>query len=156
MPAIPSSSAPAARKWLFDQCTAALTPDPDSPNSSLLVCYDEPGTYQPDDMVSIGKVLRQIEVNSLVGGGGAGWLQERYTVTVDIEVFRGGDYPDVVFNRTSALVDGVVAVGRLDPSLGDTVLIATPTQSEIEVLWTEDHQGRIGTATVDISCFQRI
>lgn len=156
MPDIPTSSAPAARQWLYDAITAAATPDPDNKSAALLVCIDDPGTYQPDDIVSVGGVTREIGVNSLVGGGGAGWLEERYRITVDVEVYRGGDYPSVVFDRTSALVDVVIAVVRADPSLGGTVLVAKPVTSTYEGSWQEEHEGRLGSATVEIECFQRI
>lgn len=153
---IPSSSAPAVRQWLFDQMTAALTPDPNSPTSMLLVCFDEPGPNQPDDIVYVGKVTRHISVNSLVGGGGAGWLEERYSVDVDIDVYRGGDDPQTVYKRCSDLADAVVAIGRTDPSMGGNVLVGKPVTSDHDVTWDDAHTGRRGTATVVFECYQRI
>jgi hypothetical protein len=73
---IPNSTAPAVRQWLFDQCTAGLAPDPDNVRASLLVCFDQPGPNEPDDIVAIGRVHRQLSVGAMIGGGGAGWLDE--------------------------------------------------------------------------------
>jgi len=153
---IPVSTAPAARMWLFNALTAGLLPDPADPASALLVCLDEPGTFQPADIVSVGKVTRQLEVSSIVGSGGAGWLKERYTIDVQIEAARGGDNARLAFERASALVDQVVAVVRSDPTMGGNVLWARPALSTCEVLWQDDHQGRVGSADLEISCFQRI
>lgn len=153
---IPGSSARAARQFLFDQCTASLTPDPLSKTSQLLVCYDEPGTDQPDDIVVIGDVARDINVNSLVGSAGKGFLDEVYTITVEIEIYRGGDDADAVFARSALLVDAVISVVRSDPSLGGAVLWAIPTNSTYSGTWTDDHTGRVGSGTVTIQCKQRI
>ena len=153
---IPASSAPAARAWLFAQITAALTPDPLSPTSSLLVCYDDPGPNQPDDIVSIGKVQRTLSTNSMVGSGGAGYLEERYTVEIEIDVFRGGDSAQVAYTRAAHLADGVVAVVRSDLSLGGAVVSARPVSDVTEVAWDDEHRGQHATCTVDVTCYQRI
>lgn len=153
---IPSSSAPAARLWLFGQLSIALTPDPLSKTSSLLVCFDQPGPNQPDDIVSVGKVNRRLGVNSMVGGGGAGWLEENYTVDIVIDVYRGGDSAQAAYTRATDLVAGAIAVVRADPSLGGSVLIAKPTSDLTEVEWDEEHGGQHATATLEITCYQRI
>lgn len=153
---IPGSTAVAVRQFLFDTLTASLVPDPLSKTSQLLVCFDEPGEFQPDDIVSIGKVERALNTNSMVGGGGAGWLEESYTVEVEIEVYRGGDDPQGVFTRTSDLIDQIVVAARTDPSLGTRVLICKPTNSTCEVTWDDEHKGRLGSGTVTFSCYQRI
>lgn len=154
--AIPSSTSPAVRAYLFAQLTASLTADPNSAQSSLLVCYDEPGPNQPDDIVSVGKVQRQIGVNSLVGGGGAGWLDERYTVEIEIDVYRGNDDPQYVYQRSCDLADAAIAVIRTDPTLGGNVLTARPHTSNHEVTWDDQHMGRHATVTIEVECFQRI
>jgi hypothetical protein len=154
--AIPRSTAPAARKWLFDQLTATLTPDPDNPAASLLVCYDDPGPNQPDDIVSVNNVARTFEAGAFVGSGGAGWLKERYTITVSIDVFRGGDDAQATYARAQVLADGVVDVVRSDLSLGGAVLTATPVSDSAEGEWDADHLGRHVTSTIEISCFAQI
>jgi hypothetical protein len=153
---IPASSAPVARKYLYDALNLALTPDPLSTKSSLLVCYDQPGPNQPDDIVSVGKVHRQIGVSAMVGDGGAGWLEENYTVEVLVDVFRGGDSAPAAYNRASGLVDAIVAVVRADLSLGGAVLRAKPMSDLTEVEWDDDHGGQRATSTLEVSCYQRI
>lgn len=153
---IPSSTAPAVRDWLFAQCTATLTPDPDDKSISLLVCYDEPGPYQPEDIVSIGGVLREIGTNSLVGGGGAGWLEEKYRITIAVEVYRGGDSAQIAFNRASFLIDQVIAIFRGSVDAGGLVLICKPISSSCDVAWDEEHKGRLAYGEVVIECYQRI
>lgn len=162
--AIPTSSAPAARLWLFHALVAALLPDAalvdgqgyyGDPQASLLVCLDEPGAYQPADIVSVGKVTRDIETSSMVGSGGAGWLAERYSIHVTIEIARGDDAQSA-FERTFALLDQTINVVRADPTLGGAVLWARPQAHDVEVMWTSDHTGRVGQVEIPISCYQRI
>lgn len=153
---IPASSVPAARRYLFDQLTAQLTTDPDFPKAQLLVVYDQPGPFQPDDIVSVGKVTRQVAVSSMVGSGAAGWLEERYQVEVIVDVFRGGAYAQAAFERAVALIDAVCAVVRGDPSLGGAVLEARPASSTYESELDDEHKGRRCVGTVDVDCYQRI
>lgn len=153
---IPASTAAAARRWLFEQFTAQIAPDPLSPRSSLLVCYDEPGPNEPDDIVAVGTVTRTLDVNSMVGGGGSGWLDERYSVAVTIDVFRGGDDAAATFDRASLLLDQACAIVRTDPTLGGAVLVARPTTSQAEGEWDADNLGRHTVVTFDIECYARI
>jgi hypothetical protein len=156
MTPIPSSTAPAARQWIYDQCSALLTPDPLSPSSSLLVCFDEPGPNQPDDIVSVGAVSRAFEPGSFVAGGGAGWLKERYTITVSIDVFRGGDDAQATYTRAQVLADGVIAAVRSDLTLGGAVITATPLVDSSQGEWDQEHLGRHVTSTIEISCLAYI
>ncbi|MEV6046038.1 hypothetical protein [Streptomyces xanthochromogenes] len=153
---IPSSSAPAARRYLYEQFNAQLTPDPLNPRVSMLVCYDDPGPNEPGDIVSVNRVARTINPNSLVGSGGAGWLEEAYTVTVTVDLFRGDDDAAAIFERGALLVDQVCAIVRADPTLGGIVLTARPVSSEIEGEWDSENQGRHLLATLEIHCYQRI
>lgn len=153
---IPGSTAPGARRYLYGQFTTQIQEDPDAPRSSLLVCYDMPGPNQPDDIVSVGKVSRDIGVNSMVGGGGAGWLDERYTITVTIDVYRGGDSAQAAYERGAALLDQVCAIVRADPTLGGLVTVARPLTSETEGDWDDEHKGAQSVTTVPIECYTRI
>jgi hypothetical protein len=153
---IPASTAPAVRRYLFAQLTAQLTPDPLSPRSSLIVCYDEPGTNDPDDIVCVGKVNRNISLGSFVGSGGAGWLDETYSVEIQVDVFRGGDDAQAAYERAALLSDQVIAIVRADPSLGNNVNLSRPTLHETEVSWDATHMGRHATSTIEIECVQRI
>jgi hypothetical protein len=153
---IPTSSAPVVRQYLYDAFTAQLTPDPVNTGASLLVCFDAPGPAQPDDIVSIGKTVNQIGVMALVGGGGAGWLDERYTVEITVEVYRGGDDAQAAYARCSALCDATIAAIRADISLGGHVLQARPHSVSIDVEDEDSHMGRRATGLVEIECFNRI
>lgn len=153
---IPASTAPAVRQFFFDQLTASLTPDMFYKDSRLLVCYDTPGPDEPDDVVSVGKVERQFSIASMVGGGGAGWLDEKYSLTITVDVFRGGDDPQYVYSRAATLMDAVVQLIRTDPSLGGLVLIARPDRHSAEVDWDDKGLGRHCTAELTIECLQRI
>jgi hypothetical protein len=153
---IPTSSAPGVRQYLYDSFTAQLTPDPNSITSSLLVCFDDPGPGQPDDIVSVGKTHSNIGVMALVGGGGAGWLDERYIVEITVDVYRGGDNAQGAYVRCSALCDALIAVVRTDPSLGGRVIEARPHSVAIDVEEEASHMGRRATGLVEIECFNRI
>ncbi|MFI6117476.1 hypothetical protein [Kitasatospora sp. NPDC051164] len=161
---IPSSSAPAARLWLFNAIKSALTPDPGvvsggsygDPAASLLVCLDGPGTYQPADIVAVGKVGRRIDVSSMVGSGGAGWLREDFGIEIVIECARGTEDSQSAFERTTTLIDQIIAVVRTDPTLGGSVLWSKPTRSDTEVAWAADHSSWVGQGTLTVECNQRI
>ncbi|MFB7905230.1 hypothetical protein ACFC1T_02210 [Kitasatospora sp. NPDC056076] len=153
-PVIPSSSIPAARAWLLAQLQATLTADPQSPASELLVCDGEPGPWQPDDIVYLGDVHQTYSPHANSGSGGAQWLTEDYTVTVHIDIFRGGDNPVAVFARARALADAVVAVVRADPSLGGAVDRARPASATHATGWEADHKGRTAAIELHIDCLK--
>lgn len=153
---IPASTSTAVRQYLYDTLSANLTADLLSKTSSLLVCFDTPGPNEPDDIVSIGRVARDIKPSAVVGGGGAGWLEERYTVTLTFDVYRGGDDAQGVYARAQTLADQCIALIRTDPSMGGLVLISKPIRHSAEVDWDENHLGRHCTAELEIECFQRI
>jgi hypothetical protein len=153
---IPSSTAPAVRQWLYDQCTAGLAPDPNNVRASLLVCFDQPGPNEPDDIVAIGQVRRHLKVAAMVGGGGAGWLDESYSVTVVIDVFRGSDSGQVAYSRAMDLANAVIAIVRTDITLGGHVIKSAPTGDSAEVEWDSEHGGKRACITVEIECVTRI
>jgi hypothetical protein len=153
---IPVSTAPAVRDWLFEQCNAALTPDPLDKSAQLIVVYDAPGTYQPQDIVTVGEVSTEYTTNSLVGGGGAGWLQERYRVTVEVVIFRGGDNAKAVCDRAHLLAGQIVRIVRSDPTLGGNVLTGMPAASTYSGDVSDDHSARLGTLSLQIEAYQRL
>lgn len=153
---IPSSTAPAVRQWLYDQCAAQLAPDPVNTRASLLVCFDAPGPNEPDDIVAIGRVRRQLKGASMVGGGGAGWLDEHYTVEVVIDVFRGSDSGQVAYARAMGLANAVISIVRTDLTLGGNVIKSQPKGDDAEVEWDSDHGGKRACVTVEIECVTRI
>jgi len=153
---IPSSTAPAVRQWLYDQCTAGLAPDPDNVRASLLVCFDQPGPDNPDDIVAIGKVRRQLTAAAMIGGGGSGWLDENYTVEIVVDVFRGSDGGQVAYERAMTLANAVIAIVRSDLTLGGNVIRSQPKGDDAEVEWDSEHGGKRACVTVEIECVTRI
>lgn len=149
---IPPSSAVAVREYLFTNLTAVAPPD-SANGATLQVVYDDPSPYRADDLIAVGDVLLTYEPGAFVGSGGRGWLRERYTVTITIDVFRGGDNALMTFNRAQYLSDLVCALVRYDVSLGGLVITATPHSSGIQSEWDPDAKGRHSVATVEISCY---
>lgn len=147
---IPASTVPAAKLYLHSQITTLIN------DTSVLVSYDTPGPRQPDDIVMVGAVDRQIVPYQMVGSGQAGWLDETYAIEVIISVFRGGDDARTAFERACVLADQVVYVVRNDPSLGGAVVVAHPSNVRYDPTFDDDHKGRLVTATVEVQCRARI
>jgi hypothetical protein len=153
---IPGSKAPDVRVWLYEQFNAYMTDDPLNPDATLGIFYDDPPPGQPDDVVIIGEVNRQLEFSSFVGDGGAGWLAERFTIAVTIDVYRGGDDAPAVNARGQLLADTVIAICRNDLTAGGNVLTATPHGDTGHGSWDENHMGRHWTVDIEISCYARL
>lgn len=154
--AIPNSTAPAVRAYLFEALTQYLTPDPLNADAGLLVCYDDPGPYQPEDVIAIGEVMRAFEPGSFVGNGGAGYLRERYTVAIVLDVYRGGDDALTVYTRAQLLADTIVAIVRADLSLGGNVLKADLHSDSGHGEWDPEHKGRHWLSEVVVSAYAQI
>lgn len=148
---IPASSIPAARAWILAGIQTQLAGQP-----AVLVCLDEPGPEQPDDIICVGEVQQAYGPLDIVGTGGRLWLTEEYSVTVVISVFRGGDDPVTVFNRARQLADLVVAVVRSDPSLGGAVDRGRPARATHSSNWTEDHTGRLCEIELSVDCLKAL
>lgn len=145
---IPVSTAPQVKAYLFTQLQTAITP---VTGSSLLVCYDEPGPNEPDDIVSVGDVTtRTTTPLAMVGSGGAGWLIEDYSIEVVVDCYRGGDDPQTVTERAWALIGQVETVVRNDPSLGGLAIEAKPGSCRSESMWDDAHKGRRVRVTVAV------
>lgn len=137
---IPVSTVPAVKAYLLAQLVAGLAA---ASNEQLLVEYDDPGPYQPGDVVSVGDVTSYVAApGAMVGGGGAGWIEEQYSLEIHIDVFRGGDYAQTVFERAWTLNAGICSVIRTDPSLGQRVIEARPGVATSSSSWDEDRLGR--------------
>lgn len=120
-------------------------------DTSVLVCYDEPGPNQPDDIVAIGDIAQTTEMHAYVGSGGQHWLIETYHVTVTVSVYRGGDDPSVPWKRAKVLSDAIDTLVRTDPTLGAAVTVAWPAASSFVSAVTTNHAGRTTTVTKTIS-----
>ncbi|MER6533015.1 hypothetical protein ABT215_04170 [Streptomyces sp900105755] len=148
---IPASSIPAARTWIYEGLKAQL-----ADQAGTLVCLDEPGPYQPDEIVMVGDVHQQYNPENVVGSGGPYWLREDYTITVIVDVFGGGDNPLAVFARARQLADLVVAIVRSDPSLGGAVDRGKPGLVQHTSGWDEDHKGRQTVIEIGIDCLKTL
>lgn len=156
--AIPASTSIGARSYLFTNLTSVLPADTAN-GSSLGVFYDTPAEDTPDDVVCVGDVTLTYEPGAFVGSGGTGWLRERYSLTITIDVFRGGDNAQMTYARAQYLSDLVCALVRYDVQLGTAentpaqgqIITATPKTSHVESEWDDDHKGRHSVATVEIS-----
>lgn len=147
---IPGSITKAAKAWIYSALTTALTP---VTGESLLVCYDEPGPNQPDEIVSVGVVDRSLTRVGMVGSLGGGAFEDAVTIHVTVSVYRGGDEAQLVFERACDLIDAVIDVIRADPTLGGIALRAWPKSFVVaEAVWEESHNGRISETDIPIEC----
>lgn len=150
--AVPQSTVKAVRMRLFNTLAAALG------TQDIIVCLDDPSTNEPDDIVTVGAVHRQTPAGvQLVGGGGTGWMDEHYTIEVNISVYRGGDFAQAVFERCEDLIYQVESAVRTDPTFGGLVIQANPhesTNSGSEP--SDDHMGRICTGVVHVAFHARL
>lgn len=150
MVTIPVSTVPAVKAYLLELMQVGLA-GPD-----LQVYYSEPGPGYPDDVVYLGDTKLTQQPVQMVGSGGAGWLFEAYHQVVEVDVYRGGDDPQAVFERAASLVAQIEAMVRADPSLGGRVITAFPADTDYESGWEEGHGGRITHATMRISVEAKI
>lgn len=148
---IPASSIPAARAWIFAGLQAQY---PES--SGVLVCLDEPGPFQPDDIIAVGDVHQTYSPEASVGSGGPYWLREDYTITVTVDSYRGGDDAAAVFAAARAMADTVCALVRSDPSLGGAVDRARPATATHTSGWDEEHKGRQTVIEIGIDCLKTL
>jgi hypothetical protein len=149
MPVIPASSIPLAKQYLFDQIKAAV-----ADQSDLGVYMDEPPTDPPpeSDVIMVGNIEQAFEPWQIVGSGGEGWLYEKYSIVIQVSVYRGGDDPVGVLTRATGLVFQVCQVVRTDPSLGRLVLQAYPASVSYESGWSDEGaSGRVTEAELKIA-----
>lgn len=143
---IPVSTIPVVKSYLLAQMTVALS-GPD-----VGVFYDEPGPGYPDDVIYLGGTEQKLDPVQMVGSGGEGWLYESYHQVIEVDVYRGGDTPQIVFERACEIVGQIEALIRSDPRLGGAIKVkAYPAGTEYESGWEENHTGRVTHATMRIS-----
>lgn len=141
-----SSTVPAVKAWLFQQMSAVLN------GQDIEVFYSEPGPGYPDDVIYLGDTEQTNTPTQMVGSGGAGWLYESYHQTIEVDVYRGGDQAEAVFERACSLVATIESLVRADPSLGGNVtILGYPAGTRYESGWEESHMGRVTHATIRIS-----
>ena len=143
---IPASTVPLAIGYLFDNIKTTIG-DP-----AVRVSYGPPPPGATGDMIVIEGVTREPVVARMRGSGGAGWIDEIYTIELNCWVFRGGDNGQPVYERAAALADVVESVVRTDPSLGGAVVVAAPSAVEYISTLDEEHRGILVEARVSIRC----
>lgn len=147
---IPVSTAPAAKVFLVAAITAQIA-DPD-----VSVLYDSPGPFVEKDVIAVGRVMRDMRISHMVGSGGTGWIDEDYSIEIQVAVFRGGDDAAAVDARAWQLIAAVETTIRNDPSLGGLVIVAHPARSATDGTWENSHKGRLVDASIEVRIQARI
>lgn len=141
MSSVPVSTAPKVVAFLTTGLTANVTPY--DTNTALGVAYiEQPSGYDPFDQVTIGDVgNRTTKRTRIVGNGGRGWLDENYTLDIEIVSWQGGQNLQLVVERAWRLLGQVEAFIRSDPSLGGLVIVAYPSASKSTAGFMDDSKG---------------
>ncbi len=141
---IPVSTVPAVKRYLFNKFSNLLLPQQDR---GLVVCYDMPGTYRPDDIIAVGSVFERLARPwRMIGSGERHWLKEDYELEIAVDVFRGGDRQQIdAFDRAWQILGRIEQVVREDPSLGGLVIQASPSYTRDSSSWEKEHKGWLVT-----------
>lgn len=153
---IPVSTVPKAITAILTAVKARLSA---AGETDVLVCVGTPMANDPTDIIQIASdVRRRVNPNAFVGSGGAGALEENYTIDVTVSCARQVATPQTdsiaLSNRVWELVAYVENAVRTDPSLGDVVVVAWPGQSTggKPQTGTGTTPGRVVTVVVPIHC----
>lgn len=152
---IPISSVPAAQTAILTAIKAQISAQDDPTTASqVVVCLgEEPTLDEPADVIRTGEVRRPITVDTFIGSGGQDWLNEEYELDVVVSCWTGDGDPTAIVARAWQLVGYVETAVRTDPSLGELVDMAYPSESTGgEPVWTSEPIGR----QVDITVVIRI
>lgn len=135
----PASSVVAVRAWLYSTITdavASLT----APTVEVYLSQEDHESAQ--DIVVIQGAHRRVEVKRLVGGGGQFWVDETYTIDVEIACYVGGaDAFPAVDQRAYQVLALIETAVRADPSAGGNVVQINPEGSVSLHEWDEDALG---------------
>jgi hypothetical protein len=145
----PASSIPAVRAWLQTTITAALTTFT-APTVEVYLSQEDHQSTQ--DIVVIGGAHRKVETRRFVGGGGQFWVNEMYTIDVDIACFVAGPnaFP-AVDTRAYQVLAAVETAVRADPSAGGAVVQLNPEGSVSLHEWDEESYGAHCNITLTLS-----
>jgi hypothetical protein len=160
MTTYPTSTAPAAKQWLFGQMGSTLAAASDA-TFELTYATRVDTENTPDDMVWFGAVAdRVVERLAFVGSMGQDALQEAYDLTVEISCLRAGVTDGTALDpayraeaRAWALAGQIETIARTDPTLGGNVITAKPNMSQAVVDWDDNGNGRVCSLTLTIHCF---
>lgn len=156
----PASTVPVVRQWLYSTITTAVASFTD-PSVEVYLSQEDHESTQ--DLVVIGGAHRKNTMARLVGGGGLGWLDETYTIDVDIACFVAGPdaftdtaTQDSVDTRAYKVLAAIEQALRADPSAGGNVVVLYPSGSASQHEWDESEMGgqcQI-TLTVEVTATQ--
>lgn len=131
--AIPVSTVPAAIAAIAAAIQAQIAAAADT-TTELFV--GTPAQARPNTMIVVATDVRRVpEKAATVGSGGRNWIEEKYTVVVEVTVAKAVQAPTPVtgplsvVDRAWQLVAYVESAVRSDPSLAGTVLEAYPARS---------------------------
>lgn len=153
---IPVSTVPAAQAYLLTNIQALVYGDARA--ADTLVCLGEPSKSAPGGIIEIASDVRRVPVpTTFRGNGGQFWLNESYDISVDISAAAETIDTDVdtlaLSERAWQLLAYVETVVRSDPSLGDLVNEAWPSQTTGgRVEWSENNVGRVCELTLLVHC----
>jgi hypothetical protein len=148
--ATPVSTVDAARTAIYTALAAEVALTTSVPPTQVLL--GPPATQNlTDDLVVVGERIQQrSQPHNLVGGGGTYWLLEEYTISVVVDVYRGGDRQSDAWSRCVALVAAVDDSIRADPSLGSTVGRAYPAGHDYTLDYNPDHVGWLARCVIEV------
>lgn len=149
---IPVSTISAVKGYVYDGLLAR--PELAAP---VLVSYDDPGPNLPEDIVAVCDAQGALGVMQMVGGSGAGWMDEKYVLQVIVDVYRGGVDARLPFERCATLAAVVLDFLRTDSTCGGVVNIqAAPGRFQYESAWEPERQGRLVRCTVEFDVHARL
>jgi hypothetical protein len=140
---------------------AQIPLSPDLPvsllGSPVIVQYGDMGTNVPPCFIAVGATVTVVNTpREMVGTGGAGWLEERYRVEVQVSAFVGGDNFQSTAEAAYLMWQAVASTVRADPSLGGLVITAFPASHDLTQLWEQNHKGPTAEIRAEIEVHARI
>lgn len=157
---IPVSTAPRAVRAIYAAVLDQVAED--AGRQTLLVCVGDTSGTLPNDVIQIATGIRRtVQAAAFVGSGGAGALEEHYTITAKVSVAQETVTPGTqaltVSDRAWQLVAYLEQAVRTDPSLGTVVTEAFPASATGgSPTWSATGKGRLYTITVIINCIALI
>ena len=141
---IPVSTVPAAIAALTSQIQAQVTGNEGANAGAVAVFTGDEDANRPNDRIIVAtNVDRRVRHDAFIGSYQTGALEEDYVIDVLVSSYSGD--PDGVANMTRAwtLAGYVETAVRTDPSLGSTIVVATPAGTKGgQSYWTDSPTGR--------------
>jgi hypothetical protein len=149
-----TSTVPAVRNYLLQQITELVKAENFSDPEVTVVLSGLENPETTDDVILIGgQVKRTPKTTRFVGGGGPGWIEEYYTISVNIMCAA---YSDTDFEAVDARAYYLLALCeqavRDDPSLGQLVTSAAPGVADILHAFATEHTGATVEIMAEVEC----